>query len=103
MKKLLLLFLSSILLFEYSCRKDSFITSKDALIRLSSDTIYFDTVFTTAGSITQPVKIINTNNQRLLLSSVKLMGGSGSPFSINVGGMAAAERTNIEVAAGDSV
>lgn len=98
----MLLFVSSIL-FEYSCRKDSFITSKDAFIRLSSDTLYFDTVFTTAGSITQPVKIINSNNQKLLLSSVKLMGGSGSPFSINIDGVGAVERDNIELAAGDSL
>jgi len=42
MKKLLLLLASSIVLLTISCRKDSFITGKDALIRLSSDTLFFD-------------------------------------------------------------
>jgi len=103
MKKLLLLLLSSIVLFEFSCRKDSFITSKDALIRLSSDTLFFDTVFTSTGSVTEAVRIINTNSQKLRLTDVKLMGGAGSPFSINVDGYAGPERSNLELEAGDSV
>ncbi len=102
-KLLLLLLLSSIVLFEFSCRKDSFITSKDALIRLSSDTLFFDTVFTSTGSITEAVRIINSNNQKLRLTDVKLMGGTTSPFSINVDGYAGPERGNLELEAGDSV
>jgi hypothetical protein len=103
MKKLLLLLLSSIVLFEFSCRKDSFITGKDALIRLSADTLFFDTVFTSTGSITEAVRIINTNSQKLRLTDVKLMGGATSPFSINIDGYAGPERDNLELEAGDSV
>lgn len=103
MKKLLLLFLSSIVLLEFSCRKDSFITGKDALIRFSSDTLFFDTVFTSAGSVTEAVRIVNINDQKLRLTGVKLMGGSGSPFNINVNGLAGPERDDIELEAGDSV
>lgn len=102
-KLLLLLLLSSIVLFEFSCRKDSFITGKDALIRLSSDTLFFDTVFTSAGSVTEAVRIINTNSQKLRLTDVKLMGGATSPFSINVDGYAGPERDNLELEAGDSL
>jgi len=103
MKKLPLLLVSSIILLTVACRKDSFITGKDALIRLSSDTLFFDTVFTSTGSITQAVRIVNVNNQRLKLSDIKLMGGAKSPYSINIDGVAGAERSNIDLAAGDSL
>src|SRR5258708_39011951 len=82
MNKLLLLILSFTVFFILSCRKDTFITGKDAAVRFSSDTLFFDTVFTSSGSITETVKIINNNNQKLRLSDVKLMGGAGSYFSI---------------------
>ena len=86
-----------------SCKKESFITSPDATIYISSDTIKYDTVFVTTGSITQSFKIFNTNNQKLLLSQVKLMGGSQSAFNININGIAADQLNNIEIAANDSI
>jgi hypothetical protein len=86
-----------------SCKKESFITSSDATIYISADTIKYDTVFVTAGSITQSFKIFNTNNQKLLLSQVKLMGGSQSSFKININGIAANQLSNIEIAANDSI
>jgi hypothetical protein len=103
MNKLLLLFLSAIVLLEFSCRKNSFVTSENALIRLSSDTLFFDTVFTSTGSVTEAVRIVNTNNQKLRLTNVKLMGGSQSPFSINIDGVAGPERNDLELEAGDSL
>jgi len=86
-----------------SCKKESFITSPDATIYISADTIKYDTVFVSTGSITQSFKIFNTNNQKLLLSQVKLMGGSQSPFKININGIAADQLNNIEIAANDSI
>lgn len=103
MNKLLLVILSSTVLFILSCRKDSFITGKDAVIHFSSDTLFFDTVFTSSGSITETVKIINNNNQKLRLSDVKLMGGIGSYFSINIDGSAGPEQDGLELEANDSL
>jgi len=103
MNKALLLILSLVLISISSCKKNSFITGSDALINFSADTIYFDTVFTSTGSITQSVKIINDNNQKLLLSDVKLMGGSNSVFKINIDGNASSNATNIELDANDSI
>lgn len=60
------------------CKKDGFITSSDALLRTSVDTLHFDTVFTTVGSITQSFKIFNPNDRKLKLSSIQLMGGNTS-------------------------
>src|SRR5271156_3014781 len=96
MNKTLLLILLLVLILS-SCKKNSFVTSEDASINFSADTIYFDTVFTNTGSITQSVKIINNNNQKLLLSSVKLMGGNNSAFKININGAAVSNANNIEI------
>jgi len=87
----------------FSCKKDSFIRSTDARLAVSADTLNFDTVFTTAGSVTQRFKIYNLNDQKLLVSKIKLMGGPSSSFKINVDGVAAPEVNNLEIAANDSL
>src|SRR5690349_20229133 len=87
----------------FSCRKDSFITAPDAKLSMTADTLKFDTVFTTTGSITQSFKIINENNRKLLLTSVKLMGGVNSAFKINADGTVGPEVTNLEIEANDSI
>lgn len=86
-----------------SCKKDSFITSEFAQVNVTADTLKYDTVFTTAGSITKTFKIINNNNQKLRLSKVKLMGGLSSAYKMNVNGIATAEITNLDMEANDSI
>ncbi|HMO61325.1 MAG TPA: hypothetical protein PKC39_00780 [Ferruginibacter sp.] len=86
-----------------SCKKDSFITSPDARLVLSADTLKYDTVFASIGSITQAFKINNANNRKLLINTVKLMGGAASEYNINVNGIAARQVNDIEVAANDSI
>ncbi len=93
----------SLLIFLFSCRKDSFITSTDARVTISADTLKYDTVFVTAGSTYRTFKIINENNQKLLLSSLKLMGGSSSVFKMNVDGIAGTQFNDLEIGANDSV
>ncbi|MDQ2718957.1 MAG: hypothetical protein M3Z26_04245 [Bacteroidota bacterium] len=95
------IFISAILFF--SCKKESFITSQNASLSTSADTLSFDTVFTTTGSITQSFKIFNNNNQKLLLSQIKLSGGATSPFKINVDGTSATQVNDIEINANDSI
>lgn len=102
MKTALLLILSVTLLL-LACKKDSFITSADARVSITADTLHYDTVFTAVGSVTQSFKIINENNQKLRLSSVKLMGGVASKYKMNVDGIATTEANNVEIEANDSV
>jgi hypothetical protein len=86
-----------------SCKKDSFITGSDAALAISVDTLHYDTVFTTTGSITQYFRIYNENNQKLRISSVKLSGGASSYFKINVDGSPGPEVRDIEINANDSI
>lgn len=86
-----------------SCKKDSFITSSDARLSLSEDTLHFDTVFATLGSTTQFLKIFNNNDQKLKISSIQLMGGTASFFKLNVDGTPGTTFNNIEIEANDSI
>jgi hypothetical protein len=106
MKQLLffcLLPVAGCLLMLTSCKKDSFITSADARLNITADSIKFDTVFTSTGSITRSFKIINENEQKLRLDKVKLMGGASSAYKININGAGTPELNNIEIAANDSM
>ncbi len=100
-KYLCTLFIATYFLF--SCNKESFITSGDALLRTSTDTLHYDTVFTSVGSITQSFKIFNANDKKLRLSSIQLMGGNSSFFKINVDGTAGTIFNEIEINANDSI
>ena len=86
-----------------SCKKDSFITSSEARLTITADSLKYDTVFTTTGSVTKSFKIINENSQKLRLSKVKLMGGTASAFKININGVATTELNNLDIDANDSI
>lgn len=91
----------SVLLF--SCKKDSFITSPDASVILTADTLHFDTVFTTTGSTTQVFKIINNNNQKLRIDKIQLKGSASSSFQINADGFKGPQVNNLEINSNDSL
>lgn len=97
-----LLFVATLLLFLSSCRKESFTTSSNATLNTSVDTLHFDTVFTTRGSVSQFVKIINNNDKGIRISSVRLAGGAASPFKINVDGVPGPLVNDVEVLGNDS-
>jgi len=104
-RPLLSIFLLLIAYFVFlsSCKKNTFITSKYASLSTTVDTLNYDTVFTSTGSVTQIFKINNLNNQELLLNTVKLMGGASSAFTININGIPGPESDNITIAANDSI
>ncbi|HSC40581.1 MAG TPA: hypothetical protein VLD19_22010, partial [Chitinophagaceae bacterium] len=103
MKQTLTYILALLALLFFSCRKDTFITSADARVTVGVDSLHFDTVFTTTGSITQFFKIFNNNNQKLRLSAVTLKGGVSSAFKINADGTPGPQVTDIEMEANDSI
>lgn len=100
-KKILVFSLFSVIFF--SCGKDSFVTSSNAYISISADTLHFDTVFTSTGSVTQSFKIFNLNGEKLHLNKIELSGGASSPFKINVNGVSNNSFSDIDIAANDSI
>ena len=101
---LTLTFLSSIIIFS-ACDNDSFSTNPACKLSFSTDTVSFDTVFTTIGSATNIIKIYNPNKEGLKISSVGLERGASSPFRINVDGESSKDNRfyDIEINANDSL
>lgn len=89
--------------FLFSCKQESFTDSPGARLQTSVDTLHFDTVFTSTGSITQVIKIVNPNNKGIHISSVRLAGGNSSPFKINVDGIPGPQISDIAVPGDDSI
>ena len=85
-----------------SCQKETLLTSGGSL-RFSTDTLTFDTVFTEVGSATLRLKIFNEQDQPVKLSSVRMGGGSNSPFRINVNGVPGPEVKEVDLAGRDSI
>src|SRR5689334_11046803 len=89
------------LLFLLACKKESFTGSRNALLS-TTDTLHFDTVFASAGSTTQAIKIFNPHNKGIHISSVQLAGGTASPFHINVNGQPGPTVTQVDIGPDDS-
>jgi hypothetical protein len=103
MKNLFTIISGLALFFIASCSKDNINTSPDAQLIVSTDTLRFDTVFVSAGSITQSLKIYNPNNGKIIISSITLGGGQQSAFNINVDGIPGPLVNNAEIDANDSL
>jgi hypothetical protein len=86
-----------------SCKKDQLLTDPSASVSFSQDSILFDTVFTTIGSATRNIRVINKNNQKINISSIYLEKGQASNFMLNVDGVPGKQVNDIEILANDSI
>ena len=91
------------LVFILSCSDDEPITQPEAKLEFSTDTLTFDTVFTAIGSATRLFKVYNRHQQPIVISQIRLDGGSLSNFRLNIDGNPTLETTNLEVPAEDSI
>lgn len=98
---LILLFL---LVVVFSCRRDEvLIEDNNAKLNFSTDSISFDTVFTTIGSVTRNFRIYNPHSKTINISSIRLNGGTNSNFRINIDGISGNSIQNLEIPGGDSL
>jgi len=87
-----------------SCKKDDSINTSSSLkLAFSADTLIFDTVFSTIGSVTQSLRIYNPSDQKVNISNIYLAGGSRSRYVINVDGEAGTSFNDIEILGNDSL
>ena len=87
-----------------SCEdKDDFSSDSNLNIEFSSDTIRFDTVFTSFGSSTRKMKIYNRNKNSLVINSIELMNPEQSGFRIMVPPYSGNSVNNVEILKKDSV
>ncbi len=87
-----------------SCNNENNITTDpNARLDFSTDTLSFDTVFVTMGSITRDIKVYNPHSESINISSIRLAGGNNSAYRINLNGENGTEFNDIEVWANDSL
>ncbi len=91
-------------LFFTSCEKDPLKNNQPSIaLSFSNDSIIFDTVFTSVGSITKQLKIYNPFNQNITIGSIELNKGESSAYRLNIDGEASLKVENIELEAKDSL
>jgi hypothetical protein len=81
----------------------NYIEESDAGLTFTLDTVYFDTVFTTIGTVTQSFRIKNPHKQFIKIDEITLAGGESSVFRINVDGVPGVRFTGLEIAPRDSM
>ena len=89
----------------FSCKKENDIlnSSNNFSLSFSKDTLLFDTVFTTVGSATRSFKVYNNSSQDVILNSISLAKGLGSPFRLNVDGESGDDINDVFIRANDSI
>ena len=77
--------------------------SPNHLLSFSTDTLSFDTVFTTVGSTTNYFMIYNRNSEALKIERIVLAGGGRNGFRINVDGRKGSNFADIPIWKNDSL
>jgi len=95
---LLVLLISAI-----ACNRDQLDPDPEARPSFSTDTITFDTIFTTIGSATMNFKIYNRSNRPMIIRSITLAGGNNSFFKLNIDGVSSSSQQDVEIPPDDSL
>lgn len=86
-----------------ACRPEyRFAPEPVALVR-SQDTVYLDTVFSTVGSSTRSMRLINPSDYDVQLSRISLGRGAESPFRFNANGQPGPDLQHVVIPARDSI
>lgn len=87
-----------------SCFKDDLINTDTGFeLRFSTDSLYFDTTFTTVGSATKILKVYNDSNSPVEISNIKIRGNQGIHFTYNVDGLNGPQVGDIRINSNDSI
>lgn len=85
------------------CHRIQYADNPEYQLEFSADTILFDTVFTTIGSVTLPLKVYNQNSESIRIQEISLEQGVDSPFRINIDGFVGPSAMDLPLLAGDSL
>lgn len=94
-------FILLLALLSSGCKKD--IINGNGALTFSEDTVIFDTVFTTIGSVTRQFKIYNPSSSEVNISSIMLAGGTQSKYRMNLDGVPGVAFSNISIPGKDSL
>ncbi len=89
--------------FLISCSEKHYVDNDNIKLIFSEDTIHFDTVFTTIGTITRELRVINPYSGWVKVDEIRLAGESSSYYRLNIDGAPAQGVRDVEIAPGDSI
>ena len=103
-KHFLFLLIPFLILLHTSCvKEENFLTDSSVKLSFSSDTVAFDTVFTSMTTTTHYVTVYNNYDEALLIDAVTVEGTYANRFRLNVDGDTNRVARNVEIAAHDSI
>jgi len=83
------------------CKKP-LVTVSEGDLRFSTDSITFDTIFTTLPTPSRRLMFFNNTGKNLLVKSIQLAGGDNSDFSLVIDGITTNKLLDYTIAKGDS-
>ena len=87
-----------------SCFKDEIVNTDPGFkLRFSTDSVFFDTTFTTIGSATKILKVFNDSKDPVVISEAKIRGSQGIHFTCNIDGIPGNDLNDIRIEAKDSI
>lgn len=103
--KISILFITILtILLSVSCsEEEEFAYDNSTHLMFSTDTVTFDTIFTSIGSATKRFKIYNKNKKGVRIESVRLGSGGNSGFRVNLDGVSNTQFSDVEIYHGDSI
>jgi hypothetical protein len=88
----------------FACHPErNYIEDREAKLEFTLDTLFFDTVFTTLGTVSKSFRVKNPHNQFISIDEISLAGGAASVFRVNVDGTPGIQFSGVEIAPGDSL
>lgn len=104
MKKLFRLFMALAMGWAFfSCEKTDNPLPSGGNLSFSTDTVLFDTIFTTIGSTTKNFRVYNPDGNDVQIDRIALAGGPASRYRLNINGQQAWELKNYVLPAQDSI
>ena len=95
--------LSGLLLLLGACNPEKIRDTSDTFLEFSTDTLSFDTVFTTLGSATRSFKVFNPYDEIINITSIELENTSNDFFRLNIDGNPVNSDTEVEILPNDSI
>lgn len=83
--------------------EEDYADSSNINLKFSNDTIRFDTVFTTLGSVTKQIRVYNNENKPLKIDRIRLGAGANSFYRLNVDGNTSLVVNDVIINAKDSM
>ncbi len=87
--------------------EEQFTFEGDATLRFSTDTLFFDTVFTQSSpqirNVTKRFRVYNDNDNAVRINEISLEGGASSPYTIFINGRPGSQFNNTRLLGKDSM